>query len=382
MRSPRVKRAHDPVRFADGRIRIGSVQYGVGAEMRDDAQGTVWRILELMDGTRSPEAIVETVAAERPEMDPTSIEEGVRTLLQSGFVEDAAAEIADGLDPEEIERYARSENYFSWIDTSPRARRMELQARLKRSRVVLIGLGGSGSAVAASLVAAGAGALRCVDFDRVELSNLNRQTLYDEADVGAPKVARAVERLRRMNRHVEVTGMERRIASEADAADVLAGFDLGVLCADAPHPDVERWTNAAALALRIPWSMCYYAGPMLTTGIFVPFETPCYRCMEETAPNPLRAEGGEVGRPLYGGTLENAAIAPTAALTGHLGALEAIYFLAGLRPQTVGRIFHQNLLIYDHSYFIEPRFVPGCPACGGGRQAAPSDVALRAPAGR
>ena len=60
----------------------------------------------------------------------------------------------------------------------------------------------------------------------------------------------------------------------------------------------------------------------------------------------------------------HAVIAPTASLTGHLGALEAIYFLTGLRPQTVGRIFHQNLMIYDHFYYIEAPFWPECPACG------------------
>src|SRR5919202_6484930 len=178
LKLPRVKRAHDPIQFPEHRIRIGSIQYGVGAEIEDDDNGTVWRLLRLMDGSRTPDAIVDQLLSERPDLDRESVVEATQTLLDSGFVEDAAAEFVPNLSPDEVERYSRNDSYFSWVDTTPRAHRYELQGRLKEAAVAVVGLGGSGSAVALSLVAAGVGKLRLVDFDEVEVSNLSRQLLY------------------------------------------------------------------------------------------------------------------------------------------------------------------------------------------------------------
>jgi molybdopterin-synthase adenylyltransferase len=364
MRLPRVKRAHDPIQFPNNRIRIGSIQYGVGAEIEDDDQATVWRLLRLMDGSRTPNMIVATLLSERPDLDQQSVSEAVQALVESGFVEDAAAEFVPNLSRDEVDRYSRNDAYFSWVDTTPRAHRYEIQGRLKEARVAVVGLGGSGSAVALSLVAAGIGTLRCVDFDVVEVSNLSRQLLYTEEDVGQPKVARAVDRLRRLNHHVRVEGLELRIASAADAASCTEGVDFVVLCADKPNPDIQLWFNDAALETGTTWSLCLYAGPMLTSGIFVPFETPCYRCLLTGVRSALEDDEGMVGEALCGEADENAVIAPSAALTGHFGALEAIYHLTGLGAKTVGRVFHQNLLVYDHQYYVEPEFGADCPACG------------------
>lgn len=363
MNLPRVKRAHDPVQFPDHRIRIGSVQYGVGAEIEDDESGTIWRLLRLMDGSRTPEMIVTTLLEEHDDLDPESVHEALESLISSGYVEDAAAEVVESIDADEAERYERNENYFSWVDTCARPGRYELQGRLKEASVALIGLGGSGSSVALSLVAAGVGRLRCVDFDDVEVSNLSRQLLYTEEDVGRSKVERAVAQLSRLNHHVMLEPLELRVGSVADAERCLDGVDFAVLCADKPNPDIQLWTNEAAMRTRVPWSVCLYAGPMLTTGIFVPGSTPCYRCLLTTARNVLEDETGVAGEALCGEGDENAVIAPTAALTGQLGALEAIYFLIGLPANTVGRVFHQNLLVYEHQYYITPQFDTSCDLC-------------------
>jgi molybdopterin/thiamine biosynthesis adenylyltransferase len=362
VRRPRVKRAHDPVRFPGGRIRIGSVQYGVGAEIQDDS-GQVWRALALMDGSREPEAVIRELRAGPRGLDAEPARAIVEQLCESGYIEDAGAEMTGGFSGRELERYSRNENYFAWVDTTPRDTRFSLQARLRDARVAVIGLGGSGSAVAASLACAGVGHLRCVDFDVIELSNLNRQFIYSEDDLGAPKAGRAAQRLSRLNTDITVEGLEQRINSVESAARAIDGTDFAVLCADVPHPDVQLWTNDAAAAAGIPWSVCFYAGPTLMTGIFVPGQTACYRCLLASGPSPLRDDQGTTGEALYGATDINGVIGPTAGLAGQFGALEAIYFLTGLRPQTVGRLFHQNLMIYDHSYYVTPKARPDCAQC-------------------
>ncbi len=351
------------------------MQFGVGAEIYDDEHGTVWRTLRLMDGTRDTDQIVRTLAAESLDgIDERYASELVESLVSSGYIEDAAAEIADGFTSRQLDRYSRNENYFSWVDTTPRPHRYQLQARLRDARVAVLGLGGSGSSAAASLVCAGVGHVRCVDFDDVELSNLNRQVLFTEDDIGSPKVERAVQRLSRMNLDVTVEGLVQRIQSVESAARAIAGMDFALLCADIPHPDVQLWTNDAAAATGMPWSVCFYAGPTLMTGIFLPGKTPCYRCLLRSGPSPLRDDTGGIGEALYGTTDVNGVIGPTAGLAGQFGALEAIYFLTGLAPQTVGRLFHQNLMVYDHNYYVTPDASADCPQCGG-----LVDVSLQAP---
>jgi len=334
----------------------------VGAEIQDDT-GHIWHALELMDGSREPEAIIRELQAGPSGLDSGSAREIVEQLCESGYIEDAGVGFAAEFSGRELERYSRNENYFAWVDTTPRDTRFGFQARLRDAQVVVVGLGGSGSAAAASLVCAGVGHLRCVDFDVIELSNLNRQLIYTEDDLGAPKVERAVRRLSRMNTDVTIEGLEQRIDSVNSAARAIDGMDFAVLCADTPHPDVQLWTNDAAAGKGMPWSVCFYAGPTLMTGIFVPGKTPCYRCLVASGPSPLRDGQGATGKALYGATDINGVISPTAGLAGQFGALEVIYFLTELRPQTVGRLFHQNLMIYDHSYYVTPKASPDCAQC-------------------
>jgi molybdopterin/thiamine biosynthesis adenylyltransferase len=299
-----------------------------------------------------------------PDLDPESVYEAIETFIDGGFVEDAGAPPPAGLTAAELARYDRNTNYFSWVDVQPRPSPYEHQRRLKNASVTVLGLGGTGSAVAMSLAAAGVGSLHCVDFDRVEEANLNRQLLYTEDDIGRPKVEAAVARLRRLNSHVNVTGQEVQVQSSDDIAPLAEGRDLLVLCADTPPEQIYLWTNEAALRTNTPWLVSAYAGPMLVVGIYVPFETPCYQCLNHDQAQKRVARDGSEAQALLAVPVVNAVIAPTANLTGHLGALEAVYFLTGLQPQTRGRVFHQNLMIYDHFYYVEPPFWAECPACG------------------
>ena len=92
------------------------------------------------------------------------------------------------------------------MDLTPRESTWHAQLRLRRSKAIVIGLGGTGGAAAMALAMSGVGHVHCVEPDLVELSNLNRQILYTEKDIGLPKVDAAVERLRSSNSDIMVTG--------------------------------------------------------------------------------------------------------------------------------------------------------------------------------
>jgi len=361
VRRPQIKGIHKPVRLTPTLINIGGRQMGIGAEL-DDEDGTLWRLLGLMDGTRTREEIVAALTAQRPEMPEDEAAEAMQAIIDAGYVEDAAAPPPPSLSPAEIDRYDRALTYYAWVDLTPRSSRFELQARLKASRVVVLGLGGTGSAVASSLVAAGVGHVHCVDFDRIEAGNLTRQLLYTEDDIGAAKVDVAVDRLGRMNSHVRVSGQEARVDSADDIARLAAGRDLLVLCADQPMDFIREWTNRAALDTGTPWLIAQYAGPMAVIGLFVPGRTCCHACLPGVNDR-LREHYGADPEELFKFT-GHAVIAPTANLTGHMAAMEAIYHLADLPTSTLGRMFHLSLTDLTYHYVVRPRPGQECETCG------------------
>jgi molybdopterin/thiamine biosynthesis adenylyltransferase len=363
MRRPRVKSSVCPAQFPGHRVQLGWI-YDAASEITDDDEDTVWRLLELMDGTRSPARVAAAIVAERPSLDEASVHEAIEGLMESGYIEDAAAGLPDDLGPDELERYSRNNEFFTCIDTTPRQQRYELQHRLKQSRVAVIGLGGVGSTVAMSLTAAGVGTIRCVDFDVVEPSNLTRQLLYAEDNVGASKVTSAVARLRAMNKHAAIEGVELELSGEADARRCLDGMDFAVLCTDHPREKVDFLVNDVAQELGTPWAVCSYNGPLVCTGVIIPNKTPCYRCFTHTHPSPW-APGNDTGvRLMPRSSSLMGVIAPTAGLAGHLVALEVIYYLTGLRVQTAGRIWYRNMFVYDQTYSVELSYWTECPACG------------------
>ncbi|MGH8917513.1 MAG: TOMM precursor leader peptide-binding protein, partial [Actinomycetes bacterium] len=358
---PRIKNVHSPFALPDNRIVIGLMQYGVASEIDDDADHTIEALLLLMDGNHNLEEICTDLATTHPDIDPDSVRKVIADLTAAGFVEEAEYALPSGLTEREAARYESPRHYYAWIDPTPRSSPYEIQGRLKQSSVAVVGLGGTGSAVASGLVASGVGAVHCVDFDKVEEPNLCRQLLYTEADIGEPKLDRALDRLRAMNSLVSVTGSEQRVSSADDMADLMSGSDALVLCADQPHLDIMRWTNEAALRTSTPWFVSLYTGPMAVVGAYHPGITGCWSCLrrQEDA-----REYFSNNRQLLPEGRHNAVVAASATVSGQLCALEVVYHLAGLPTQVSGRVLHWNFANWDHHYFINiPRY-PDCPACG------------------
>ncbi|MGW0803477.1 HesA/MoeB/ThiF family protein [Nonomuraea sp. NPDC002799] len=364
MRLPRIKSVHQPLAMPGDRIIIGLMQQGISSEIQDDADGSIARLIVLMDGTRTIDQICAAFAETHPDVDPQDARDVVEGLIDNGFAEDAGAPLPAALTEREAARYEPARHFFSWIDPTARESPYDVQAGIKGATVGLLGLGGTGSAVAAALVSSGIGALRVADFDAVEEPNLTRQLIYSEGDIGRPKVDSTVERLRAMNSLVDVTGITMKAGSSGDIAELMEGCDVLVLCADEPHPDIMYWTNEAALRTGTPWFVSFYTGPMAVVGSLIPHQTGCWVCLRRQED---QRELNAHGRPLTPDR-PNAVIAASANISGHLCALEVMYHLGGLPTQARGRIFHWNYAMWDHSYFIDiPRY-DDCPTCG----AAPS----------
>lgn len=364
MERPRIKPEHTPYRTRDGSVRIGGGVHGIAAEI-EDPDGWVWALVSACDGTRSRAAIVAEVRRPHPELSEAEAAEALDALIAAGHVEDAAAEEPSGLSARELERYGRSAQYFRWTDPLPRESVWDVQLRLKRSRVLVVGLGGAGGAAAMSLAAAGVGHLHCVDFDVVELSNLNRQILYTEADIGRSKVEAAVERLRRLNTDITVTGEQARVGRREDFLPLLEGCDLMVLAADGPA-EIRHWANRACLATGTPWVDGGYHGPHLVTGGYVPGQGACWECLRiaEDRQLDLRLGSGEDQAKAMPGAPGHPVTAVTASLSGQLKAHWAISLLTGTGRVTPGTAWGVNLMAPGEPPVVSYPRQPDCPACG------------------
>jgi hypothetical protein len=162
---------------SDRLIRIGGADHGLAAELHDDEHRHVWRLLQLLDGSRTRAEIIAAMVDHDATVRPEEVEDVLQALIDAGYVEDGAARAPVGLFADrELERYRRNLEFFSYF-TAPPVTNYDLQARLKQARVTVLGLGGLGSYVALALAAAGVGDMLLVDDDTVELHNLNRQVL-------------------------------------------------------------------------------------------------------------------------------------------------------------------------------------------------------------
>jgi molybdopterin/thiamine biosynthesis adenylyltransferase len=337
------------------------MHYGLATEL-DDESGLVWPLCELMDGTRGTDEVIAAVARDQ-KAPADEVAEVLDFLVASGWVEDAGAALPSSLSAREAERYKRSAQYLGWIDDSPRSSPYEHQARLKASRVVVLGVGGTGSAAAASLAACGIGQLHFLDMDVVELGNLVRQLLFTEADIGKPKAEVAADRLRALNSDIEITAAVTELTGPDSIAEAARGADVFLLCADKPQ-GIADWASQAALRLGVPWVMGMYDGPKLQVATFIPGVTGCMECLKVTDRERL-AELGLDDLPEARSFPDfNPVMAPTAQMTGHFAAMEVIFLLLGLRVGTAGRMLHRNFLDPEHQYFIDATRRPDCAMCG------------------
>ena len=200
----------------------------------------------------------------------------------------------------------------------------EGQEKLKRAKVFIAGAGGLGSPISIYLVAAGVGTVRIVDYDTVELSNLNRQVLHWDEDIGKRKIDAALGKLKRLNQGVKIETIEETI-TEANVLSLVTGFDLIV---DAMDNLPTRYVlNKAAVEKNIPFfhgAVYGFEGRVMT---IIPGQTACLMCIYRGHIPPKEKF------PVLG---------TTPAVIGCIQATEVIKYIVG-----IGELLTNRLLVYD-----------------------------------
>ena len=247
-----------------------------------------------------------------------------------------------GLSREELVRYDR---HLTLPEVGA-----EGQIRLKNSRVLIVGAGGLGSPLALYLAAAGVGHLGLVDFDAVDLSNLQRQVLHGTSDVGRAKLASARRRLTDVNPHVRLQSYETRLTA-ANAREIITGYHVIVDGTD--NFGTRFLVNDASVLFGVPnvyGSIFRFEGQ---ASVFGAPDGPCYRCLFRAPPPagliPNCAEGGVLG------------VLP--GVVGTIQATETIKLLLGIGRPLVGRLLLFDALALEFRT-VTVRKDPACPACG------------------
>jgi molybdopterin/thiamine biosynthesis adenylyltransferase/rhodanese-related sulfurtransferase len=226
----------------------------------------------------------------------------------------------------------------------------EGQRRLKDARILLVGAGGLGSPAALYLAAAGVGTLGLVDFDVVDITNLQRQVIHGTSDLGRPKLDSASDRIRDINPHVHVEQFDTALTSK-NALGIAKEFDVIVDGTD--NFPTRYLVNDTCVLLGIPnafGSVLRFEGQ---ASVFATKDGPCYRCLFREPPPPglvpSCAEGGVLG------------VLP--GLVGTIQATETIKLITGAGEPLAGRLLLIDALTMQFRT-INVRRDPECPACG------------------
>lgn len=219
------------------------------------------------------------------------------------------------------------------------------QKKLKNAKITIAGAGGLGSVSATYLTVAGVGRIRVVDNDLVELSNLNRQILHWDRDIGRKKVVSFEEKLAQMNPEVEVAVMHDKIG-EDNITEIVRDSDLIVDAMD--NFQTRYLLNRVALEMRIPFFHAAVYGFEGQVTTIIPCRTACLRCLFPEAPQP--------------GTFP--VIGATCGVIGCIQATEVVKYIVGM-----GELLTNKLLVWDGLYAKMDEFAivrnPKCKDCGG-----------------
>lgn len=359
-RSPvafRLKRSLQPFVAGDGSLYL--LRSGVGDDFAlEEATEQDRALVDLLAVGFVDRAGVRRRLAEG-NLDGDGFETALADLERHGLVEREREVLA----PAAQERYDRQLIYFSDLGGSTGSAEV-MQTRLASATVVILGCGGLGSWAASALGCAGIGCLVLIDDDTVEVSNLNRQILFRESDVGSAKVDAAARTLRAQNGALRTVAVRRRIRGPRDLDDVLDGADLLVATADWPPFELPRWVNAACARHGVAHIGAGQFPPLVRIGpLVLPRRTPCLECLEIAT---------ERAYPLYrqlSGLREEesppaATLGAASALIGSILATDAIHLITrGTEPASLGR----SLTVDMRTMAVEREpvaFDPDCTTCG------------------
>jgi bacteriocin biosynthesis cyclodehydratase domain-containing protein len=321
----------------NGRLRI--MQFARSRHVVYEVAPAVLDMVPLLDGTRTRSQLLGALLPRHPDLSAADVDAVLAVLDDASVLDHLHAEgWNDLLTPLERRTYARQLDFLRDFGDSTEAPTRMLR-RLRHSRVLVLGLGGTGTWMAQALALAGVGHLRLTDADVVEPSNLSRQLFYGAADVSRGKTEVAIERLRaQFGELLDVEGISRHVTGVSAVEKVLDDCHLVVNCADEPDINTtSRWVAEACMPRRIPHLVGggYDGHAGLIGPTILPYESACWTCFQKEHSR-QREERDPAGEELTYLTptrrRHTGALAPLAAVVANVQAWDAIRVLTQCGP--------------------------------------------------
>jgi molybdopterin-synthase adenylyltransferase len=323
-----------------------------------DPEKNILNLIELLDGKNDINDI-----SIKLEVNKKDIENAIYALDEMGFLENEIVnEIA--LTVTEKERYRSNLNYFSNFSSINKSK-YDFQLCLKNSKVVILGLGG-GCLTASLLAGLGVGEIIGVDYDKVERSNLNRQYLYNEDDIGYLKTEVAERKINKINPDIKVKMYNLKIESYECLLEIIKDANLVISMIDQPSLISFRWVNAACVKLGIPFYRGGFTHNKIKWERIIPKnDEPCYDCrlidtIQQDKESEIRLKN------IYGKVFSDVNTGFGAALSILTG-----FFVSDVSKMLSGYSqLMKNVVVMDtttmeiRQFDIETEKKPYCPTCG------------------
>jgi adenylyltransferase/sulfurtransferase len=271
---------------------------------------------------------------------------GMETALKDGDEIYILPAVAGGseLSSKDLERYSR-QVMLEEIG-------YEGQLKLKKAKVCVVGVGGLGNPIVTRLVAMGIGTIRIVDRDVIEISNLHRQTMFDESDVGQVKVEVAAKKLKKMNSDVIIEALPVSV-NDYTALDVVEGCDIVIDALDSVNARYSL--NKACIKKNIPFVTGAAVGVSGQVFTILPHQTACYHCifpsLDENSMPTCSTEG----------------VHPSIlSIVGGIEVAEAVKIIIGKTPTLANKLLYIDLDNLDFNTAVFNK-VDECPECGSGK---------------
>lgn len=311
---------------------------GTAIEM-DDPSGFIASVCRLMNGHLDLPQLTQKLSLTHP-YESTYLKDLLSVLDESYLLEDCSINQPDNLTDYDISRWKRNIEFFGAYSKA-NENKFALQKKLQSVKVTLLGLGGAGSHLLYDLAALGVHHIQAVDFDKVELSNLNRQILYNETDIGNFKINVAKNRMSQFAPNANIQFINKKISCSDDIEQLVQGQDIVISVVDQPRESIIDWVNAACIKQKVPficgafdwkWALCYSV---------MPGKTGCIECWKTNAKksNLLFYELIQK-KDFVAASSPNVAIVPFVAILTGLILIDFLKLVTGIaKPQSFGKLW-------------------------------------------
>lgn len=310
---------------------------GVAIEM-DDVSGFIETVCRLMNGENNFHQL-QTILYPLYPKETSYLESLLTTLDNEYLLEDLDHNHKGDLSAYDIKRWSRNIEFFG-AHCKANDNKYVYQEKLKSTKVTIFGLGGIGSNVLFNLAAMGVCHITVVDFDLVDLSNLNRQIIYYESDVGKLKSEIAKQRISKFSETAKIEFINKKICCCDDIEEIISGQDFVISAIDQPRDQIMDWFNNACVKQAVPFLCGALDSRIGICYTIIPGKTGCIECWKTSArSSALMFQKFIQHKDFVHSVSPNVAIMPLISIVSGLMSNEFLKIITGIAaPQSLGQL--------------------------------------------